>query len=94
MPKPYTIHKPTHELRSRFGAVQGLVQLRGSYAMINMADGRKAFAVESVARHLTNYGKGTESLTDKRKMHSALDFLFGADRPDPDMICVKVTGNG
>lgn len=90
MPRLFTIRKPTHRLESRFGGVQGVIQLRGSFAMVNMADGRKSFAVESAARHLTNYGKGTETLADKAQMHRALDFIFGADRVDPDMICVKV----
>ena len=90
--KPYTIHKPHYELRNRFGAVHGTIQVRnGDYVCVNMADGRKETSGSpSLIYHLTNYGRGTDSAASKEALAQALDYLFGSDRVDPELVAVKL----
>lgn len=78
--KAYTIHKPTHRWFSGAGALIAVGQLRGSFLVLNrFEDGvlvQKSWAVESCARHLTNYGKGLQTA----QPCGALDNMQGAWR--------------
>ncbi len=95
--QPYTIRKPHYELRNFMGAVHGTMQERGDFVCVNIHNGdRKAVAVGSAARALTNCGRGTIDPTSKAELKSALHYLFreadGTSRL-PDLIAVKLSAS-
>ncbi len=92
--RPYKIRKPDYELRNFMGAVHGTMQARGDFVCVNLDNGdRKAVAVGSAARALTNNGRGTTDPTSKAELKSALHYLFreadGTSRL-PDLIAARI----
>ena len=78
----YTIHKPTHELLDANGSRVGVIQKRGDYCMINLANGWRRWAVGGCCYHLTGYGDGVAADAPEHSRDSffgALAFLLGAD---------------
>lgn len=83
--RTFTIHKPTHKFVNERGDVCAIGQLRGSTLYLNRFENfklvEKSWAVESGARHLTNYGKGYAA--PHPNLDSAWKFTFGVDIPTP-----------
>jgi len=85
-----TIHKPTHKFFAAPGELAiAIGQLRGSTLYLNrFENGRlieKTYAIESCARHMTNYGKGVriDDSAAIQSMRSAWRYIFGSDCAAP-----------